>query len=248
VVGCRAEDRIVCLSINVANSQPSGNAVPRGASSENNLNVYLNGNLFRSVKSGFVVAPVDKYLKAGCNAIEIGGTAIAPVEIRLAAYESDHRTINRVILDEKVTPIAYLVKWNQLFQLKKTVRLPIFEEKNQLPNHMRAEQEIGAIVTNMYQTCVSSNWDEFCRITLEGYKKHSPAEYLDVTSGVRSMIRTFRPKAFPERLRFVFGKNLVYVYSCVVAGNKVLFESDEPDSCAVGAVEFAYIDGRWIVW
>jgi hypothetical protein len=248
VVGCSAEDKIVYLSVDIVNKGHQEATDIQDAISENSLNVYLNGNLFRFMKAGFVAGSVDKYLKPGCNSIEIEGAVRAPVEIRLAAYESDHSTISRVILSRKVPEIKGAIRWKETFQIKKPLLLPIFDKNNQSPAALQAEQEIAATVKTLYQACISSNSDKFCRMTLAGYKHHSPAEYQDVRSATATMVKSIKLKPFPGKLHFLHGSNLVCVYSCIVDDQLVLFESDVPHSSSIGSVDFAYIDGHWIVW
>lgn len=258
VIGCSAvvlrgrmstEDRIVCLSVNIANEAHQETATITNVISENCLNVYLNGNFFRLMKSGFAAGSIDKYLKPGCNTIEIEGTVRTPVEVRLASYESDHRTINRVILSRELnaSPTG-AIKWKETYQIKKSLLLPIFEKKNILPETVQAEKEIKIMVKKLYKICNSNDSDEFCRMTLEGYSYHSPAEHQDVKSATEAMAKNFKLKPFPAKLQFLRGSNLVCVYTSIADDHMVLFDSDVPNSCSVGSVDFAYIDGRWIVW
>lgn len=248
VVGCCSKNEAVYLSVNV---RPPlyGHVDGKDVSVEDGeLNIYFNGNLFRSLRHGFIVSPVDKYLKPGGNVVEIRGTAMAPISVRLVSYESDHKTMARLILDDKVLPVANNVGWSKAFRVCKMKRMPIFEKNYQLPPCRQAEQDIAAIVTNMYQAVILENWDEFCRIALEGYTLHNPAAYQAVMADVKTMMQTFQPQPFPDKLQFIHGSNLVCVYSRVIGGKKILFESEKTNSCNVGSVDFAYINGRWIVW
>lgn len=171
-----------------------------------------------------------------------------PVEISVAAYGGDHHTVTRVILKERVSSVAGDIKWSGTFQVKKALQLPIFDKNGRLPDDQRSEREIEALLRDVYGACVSSNKSEFLRIVLEGYSYHSPAECQDVMSAMGSMFESLKLKPFPDKFYFIHGNNLIRAYSDIVDGRMVLFESSITNSGSIGCIDFAHIDGRWIVW
>jgi len=117
-----------------------------------------------------------------------------------------------------------------------------------MPDRLKAEQEITSIVSNLYQYCITSNKEAFLETTFEGYKIHSPSDYLSFRKFAGPMFDGFKLKPFPERLYFIRGSNLVFVYSEFGDCDSVLFGALTKESGSVGGVDFAYIDNRWIVW
>ncbi len=117
-----------------------------------------------------------------------------------------------------------------------------------MPNSLRAEQEITLVVSNLYQACITRNKEEFSRLVFEGYKIHSPSEYLDVSSAAGHMFDWFALKPFPERLNFIHGRSLVFVYSDTTEFGTVLFPAATKESASVAGICFAYINNQWIMW
>jgi hypothetical protein len=135
----------------------------------NSLGIYINGNLYSFINCGFVAGPINKYLRPGDNTIEIEGVAFSPFDVNIASFKTDHRTISRVILSNQIARVGN-VNWNDKFHINKIVKYPIFETRD-FQSILSIEQEIEAEVKKLFSACISSNWNDFCRITLEGYKE-----------------------------------------------------------------------------
>jgi len=245
LTGCGAIDERVYFSVNIDGSQQQ-HTVEKSNTSQSGLSVFINGNLCEFRREGFAAGPVDKYIKPGSNTIEIQGTTIGSVEIVIGTG-ANHSPVDKILLKQKVSATPSGIKWRGVFRVKKALSFHIFEGKNKLPNCQQAEQEIGTIVRELYNCYISGKKQEFMRIALEGYCRHSPSEYENIASAMGPMFDGLKLKSFPEELHFVYGSNLVRVYSSIVDNEMVLFEG-KANSASVDCLDFAYIDGRWVVW
>lgn len=94
----------------------------------------------------------------------------------------------------------------------------------------------------------SRGFQEARRISFEGYRYHSSADYDATVESARAMLQSFRPRNRPTDLSFVHGGDLIRVYSSITNDSMVLFEACDPGASAIACVDFAYVNRQWIVW
>ena len=259
LVGCSKVDEVVLLGIVMENNDSLQKNQAKDANT--GLKVFINGNFYDFIAGGYSGGgPIDRFLRPGSNVVELEGSTTNPVTINLVSFAADCRTENRGILKQRWHNIAADGKYQLTFKVNKKSLLPIFDKKNALPNRLRSEQEITTIVRNLYQDYVTSNKEDFVRTTLEGCKIYSPADYHSYMDDdtIGRAFHYFKLKPFPEKLYFIHGNNLVFVYSGNLSQNS-LFENqifldseghEDPtkESCSVAGINFAYIEKRWVVW
>ena len=244
--GCAKVDERVFLNVQMENNWDEHEKNPAKYAGTG-IEVFINGNFCSRLHFGSSIGPVDKFLKPGSNTIEIKGITAFPVEIVICSFAKDHAPI-RTILDQKWPNIVTNNRYESTFSVQKSSLLPIFEKKNVMPDRASTERELTCLVSNLYENCSARNKDAFIRTSLEGYRIHSPSDYLDVMNTVESMFDSFSLMPFPEKLQFVHGSNLVVAFSCTNDNSFILFPPATEQSAAVSGIHFAYINKRWVAW
>ena len=244
--GCGKMDERVYLSIQMDNNVKEHEQNPEKYA-DTGLKLFINGNICQFLRLGSSAGPVDKFLKPGRNTLEVKGSTAHPVEITISSFRTDQTAI-RTILDQKWTSISTSGIYQASFRVNKRILLPIFDKKNSMPTGQGAEQEVTLVVSNLYRACITKNKEEFLQIAFEGYKIHSPSEYLDVLGGVGALFDGFELDPFPNRVHFIHGRNLLFVYSDTSDSGTVLFPAATKYAASVAGVDFAYVGNHWIVW
>lgn len=246
-LGCdRIVDKEVILNVNI-HETTQGGIQRKFTPLPDNLRVFINGNYYNERGGWCFTGYADKYLKPGRNTIQVEGVVAEPVDIELYALDVDRRIRTRAILKQDLVNMKESGKWDGEFWVTKTNNLPIYEKNNDLPNAAQSEQEISAIVRELYRACVSSNKTEFLRLSLEGSKYYAQ-DYSELERALGQLCDHFDLKPFPDTLHFIHGRNLVCVYSSATNGCLSLFDSVTKNGCGIRGVDFAYITGRWVIW
>ncbi len=243
IAGCDKIDENVFLSVQMENNWQD-HEENSAKYKDTGLKIFINGNYCQFLGFGSYAGPVDKFLRPGRNTLELKGSTAFPVEITVCSFKSDHTPI-RTILNRKWPAISTDDSIQASFKVTKASLLPIFDKKNVLPERQKSDQELTSVVSNLYHICIAGNKEEFLVLTLAGYKIYSPSEYESVRNSVGPMFDGFDLKPYPERLHFIYGANLVFVYS---GSDMKLFEARSDKSCSVSGMHFAYIENQWISW
>jgi len=246
IIGCAKVDETVFLSVQMENNWDDHEKNP-AKYADTGLQLFINGNFCQFLRFGSSAGAVDKFLMPGRNTLEVRGSTALPVEITICSFAGDHSPI-RTILSQKWPKISTGGTYQVSFRVKKDSLLPIFDKKNVMPDRLRAEQEITAVVSNLYNDCITSNKEGFLSTTLEGYKIHSPVDYVSLWMSCGPMFDSFKMKPFPENLYFIHGSNLVFVYSGFSDFSMVLFPGGTKESGFMSGAHFAYIGNHWVMW